>query len=126
MYQQMRFFGKNLISTGYRLKEQIAFWENCEQLLIKNKKIIIGYTDDIEGSVQFCETMPDPPVVRINYDGRGEGWSLSTLLDADGVDFSRLQGHNQIKFAHKNGFIAKTKNRIPLEEVLSLVEKAIL
>jgi hypothetical protein len=125
MYEQMRMFGKKLIGSGYRLKEQISFWENCQQLYIKNKRIIIGYTDETNGSVQFCESMPDPPVVRINYDGRGDGWSLATILDAEGVDFSRLQGHDQIKFAHKNGFIAKTKSRIPLKEVLNLVEMAI-
>lgn len=126
VYQQMRIFGRQLIDDGYRLKEQIAFWENCEQLTVKDKKVIVGYTDETMGSVQFCEKLPDPPSVRINYDGRGDGWSLSTIKDADGVNFYKLAGHEHIKFAHKNGFLAKTKARIPIEDVLMLVEQAII
>ena len=109
VYQHMKVFGRQLIDDGYRLKEQIAFWENCEQMMIKNKKVIVGYTYETNGSIQYCERLNDPPAVRINYDGRGDGWSLSTIKDADGI-----------------GFIAKTKTRIPLEDVLQLVEQAIL
>jgi hypothetical protein len=41
------------------------------------------------------------------------------------VDFSKVEGDERIKFAHKTGFIAKTKQRIPINEVLKLVEQAI-
>lgn len=126
VYQQLKLFGQSIIEKGYRLKEQISFWKNCEQLQVKDKIVLIGYTDETSGSIAFCETLEKIPAVRINYDGRGEGWSMSTIKDAEGVDFYKLNGHDQIKFAHKNGFIAKTKTRIPLEDVLSLVEKAIL
>lgn len=126
VYQTMKVFGRKLIDDGYRLREQIAFWQNCEQIPIKDKKVIIGHTAETGGSTQFCDTLAEPPIVRVNYDGRGEGWSLSTINDADGVDFSKLNNHEHIKFAHKNGFIAKTKTRIPLPDVLQLVEMAIL
>ncbi|KAA3610289.1 MAG: hypothetical protein D8M58_06290 [Calditrichaeota bacterium] len=126
MYQQMKFFGKKLIANGYRLKEQISFWENCDQLHIKDKKVIVGYTDETLGSVQYCESLDNPPAVRINYDGRGDGWSMSTIKDADGINFFRVQDHEHIKFAHRNGFMAKTKTRIPLENVLQLVEMSII
>jgi len=126
VYQQMKTFGQTLIDRGYLLREQISFWQNCEKLQIKDKTVIIGYTDETSGSVQYCETLDKVPDVRINYDGRGQGWSLATIKDADGIDFFKLNGHNQIKFAHKNGFIAKTKERIPLDDVLQLVELAIV
>jgi uncharacterized protein UPF0160 len=126
VYQQMKLFGKNLIDTGYRLKEQISFWENCEQLRVKNKKVIIGYTEETLGSIQYCESLENPPEVRINYDGRGDGWSMSTIKDAEGINFFKIENHEHIKFAHRNGFIAKTKERIPLENVLQLVEMAIV
>ena len=126
VYQQMKVFGKNLIDNGYRLKEQILFWENCEQRVVKDRKVLIGYTEETIGSIQYCELLEDPPVVRINYDGRGNGWSMSTIKDADGIDFFKVQDHDQIKFAHRNGFIAKTKSRIPLENVLQLVEMSII
>lgn len=126
VYQQMKLFGKNLIDNGYRLKEQILFWENCEQIHIKNKTVIVGYTEETFGSTQYCESLENPPAVRINYDSRGDGWSMSTIKDADGINFFKIQGHEHIKFAHRNGFVAKTKTRIPLENVLQLVEMAII
>lgn len=126
VYQQMKAFGQTLIDRGYRLKEQILFWQNCERLQVKDKIVLVGYTDETGGSIQFCETLEQIPAIRINYDGRGDGWSMATIKDADGVDFYKLEGHHQIKFAHKNGFIAKTKERIPLEDVLYLVEQAII
>ncbi len=125
VYQQMRLFGKNLINNGYRLKEQISFWENCDQLQIKNKKVIIGYTDETLGSIHYCNSLKSPPEVRVNYDGRGDGWSMSTIKDAEGINFFNIQDHEHIKFAHRNGFIAKTKTRIPLKNVLKLVEMSI-
>ena len=68
----------------------------------------------------------DPPAeISVTYDGRGEGWRLARLNDATGVDFSKLEGDEKIKFAHKTGFIAKTKQRIPVNEVMKLVETAI-
>ena len=126
VYQQMKHFGQSLIDHGYRLREQISFWQNCQTLQVKDKIVLIGHTDETSGSIQFCETLDQIPAVRVNYDARGEGWSMSTIKDAEGIDFYKLDGHDQIKFAHKNGFIAKTKNRIPLDNVLQLVEQAIL
>lgn len=126
VYQQMKIFGKKLIDDGYRLKEQISFWENCEQRPIKNKKVLIGFTEETGGSLQFCDRLDNPPHIRISYDNRGDGWSMTTIKDADGINFNKIEKHDQVKFAHRNGFIAKTKTRIPLENVLQLVEMAIL
>ena len=93
---------------------------------MKDKKVIIGYTEETSGSIQYCESLEDPPEVRINYDGRGDGWSMSTIKDADGINFFKIQDNEHVKFAHRNGFIAKTKSRIPLKKVLQLVEMAII
>lgn len=126
VYQYTKAFGKSLIENGYRLKEQITFWASCEQHVLKNKKVLIGLTEETGGSMQFCEQSNDPPQVLVTYDNRGNGWSMSTIKDTKEINFFRLEGIGQIKFAHKNGFIAKTKERLPLPEVLKLVEKAII
>ena len=126
VYQQMKMFGRQLIDNSYKLYEQIDFWKNCEQTEVASKKVIIGHTAETGGSVQFCESVDEPPTIRINYDSRGTGWSLSTIKDTDGVNFYRIAEHEHVKFAHRNGFIAKTKERIPLNEVLQLVELAII
>jgi len=125
VYQQMKFFGRHLIQQGKRLEQQVAFWKSCQQKIIKDKAVLIGFTEETGGSLQFCDTLPEPPAIRITYDGRGDGWAMSTIKDADGVNFAILENHPLIKFAHKNGFLAKTKERIPIEEVYKLVEMAI-
>lgn len=122
----MKDFGKALINNALQLKEQIAFWAKCKQKTIKGKIVIIGETDDPGGSVQFSEKQKLAPAIRVCYDSRGEGWSISTIKDAPGIDFYLIESSEKVKFAHKNGFIAKTKERIPVKEVLKLVEKAII
>lgn len=125
IYQQMKLFATDLIENGRALEEQIAVWEKCQMVQIKDKRVAIALTEDTSGSLPFFDTLNDPPHIRINYDSRGEGWSLSTVRDAEGVDFARIAHLPEIKFAHKNGFIAKTHERLPLDKVLQLVEQAL-
>jgi hypothetical protein len=121
----MRSFGQDVIAGARHLASQFEFWANTERRIVKNRTVLIGLTNDSTG-VQRCSATLDPPAdISISYDGRGEGWRLSRLNDATGVDFSTLEGEAEIKFAHKTGFIAKTKRRLSLNEVLELVEKAI-
>lgn len=126
VYHFAKAFAEKLIENGYKLNEQLAFWASCEQVTIKNKKVLIGHTDNTAGSVQYCETLDKPPHILVNYDGRGDGWSMSTIKDSNEINFYRLESNDLIKFAHKNGFIAKTKTRITLQEVIDLIEKAII
>lgn len=122
----MKGFGEMLIQDALRLKEQIRFWKMSEKKEVKGKIVIIGKTNDTTGSVEYSEKLKKSPAIRICYDSRGEGWSISTIKDAPGIDFYLIEGEEKVKFAHKNGFIAKTKKRIPIKEVLKLVEKAII
>ena len=63
--------------------------------------------------------------VSIVPDDRGDGWTLYRFDDHPRVDFSILEGDESIVFAHKGGFVAKTKN-IPIFQAIALVERAIL
>ncbi len=125
-YQHMKMFARDLIEHGRKLEQQIEFWKSCQMIQIKDKRVAVGMTEETGGSLPFFDTLSAPPHIRVNYDSRGEGWSLSTIRDAEGVDFARLANHPEIKFAHKNGFIAKTYRRLPLDKVFQLVEQAIL
>jgi hypothetical protein len=94
---------------------------------------------DIDGVVQIlaweCETPKQSQAVRddhfpaaaisISHDDRGEGWSLYRFNDHPNVDFSQLEGDPAISFAHEGGFIAKTRQRISLEELGDLCGKAL-
>ena len=125
IYPMMRAFGQHVITGAKTLSSQFEFWEKAEKRIIKNKTVLIGLTDDSTGVERYSRRMDPPAEISVSYDGRGEGWRIARLSKATGVDFSKLEGEEKIKFAHKTGFIAKTKQRIPLNEVLKLVEKAI-
>jgi hypothetical protein len=125
IYPLMRSFGQYVIKGARTLSSQFEFWANSEQFIVRNKTVLIGLTDDSTGLQRYSSRMDPPVEISVTYDSRGEGWRLARLNDAKGVDFSKLEGDEKIKFAHKTGFIAKTKRRIPINEVMELVEKAI-
>jgi hypothetical protein len=125
IYPLMRSFGQHVITGARTLSSQFEFWANSEKRIVKNKTVLIGLTNDSTGVQRYSSRMDPPAEISVSYDGRGEGWRLARLNDSMGVDFSILEGDEIIKFAHKTGFIAKTKQRIPVNEVMKLVEKAI-
>lgn len=72
------------------------------------------------------EAAGKPVAVLIAPDDRGSGWTLYRYSDHPRVDFSRLEGEEGILFAHKGGFIAKTRGREGgIAAALSLVAKAL-
>ncbi|RJP93944.1 MAG: hypothetical protein C4518_04735 [Desulfobacteraceae bacterium] len=125
VYPLMHSFGQHVIKGAGILSSQFEFWANSEKCIIKNKTVLIGLTDDSTGVERYSIRMDPPAEISVSYDGRGEGWRLARLNKATGVDFSKLEGDKRIKFAHKTGFIAKTKQRIPINEVLKLVGQVI-
>lgn len=121
----IRSFGRKMIDDADRLIAQFSFWEQSDKITIKGRIVLIGHTRDATGSQRYSSRLSTPAAISVSYDNRGQGWRLARLNDAAGVDFSRLEGHPAILFAHKSGFLAKTKERLPLEKVLDLVELAI-
>lgn len=56
-------------------------------------------------------------------DQRGPGYVLYRYEDDPALDFSQLESDERIRFAHKGGFLASTKEALPIDELLQLVEK---
>ena len=63
----------------------------------------------------------DVPVTITNSDRGGEGLALFRRNDDPRVDFSRLEGREEVLFAHKGGFIAKTR---PDADPVALIQAA--
>ena len=121
----MKAFGKCILKEADELYEGILFWKNSDVHLIKNKTVRVGLTDDTKGALEYCNSLAKPFEITVSFDKRGEGWTLKRYNDNPSVNFYRIAGHKDIKFAHIGGFIAKTKKRIPIEDVLNLVELSI-
>ncbi|MCG8472003.1 MAG: MYG1 family protein [Desulfobacterales bacterium] len=121
----MRQFGQKALESAKKLTEQLAFWNQARCLEIEGYGILIGDTDDSEGAQEFNLRQPNPASVCLTWDSRGDGWKLLRFDNAPEIDFSRIDGHPDVKFTHKTGFVAKTHHRIPEAEVLELVKMAI-
>lgn len=121
----MRQFGISVIKNARKLASQFKFWEKAKKVTIKNQSVVIGHTTDTAGSQEYNDTLETPAAVLVTHDSRGNGWKLCRFDSFPEVNFSLLENHPAIKFTHKTGFVAKTHDRIPVEEVLELVKTAI-
>lgn len=66
------------------------------------------------------QTCPDA-TFSICPDDRGPGHILYRFDDDERIDFSRLAGDERIAFAHKGGFVAKTRERAVLDELAEII-----
>lgn len=121
----MRSFGICMIKKAQGMAARFAFWAKCKTVMIKNHPVIIGHTDNTDGSQEYNDTLSEPAAVLVSHDSRGKGWKMCRFDHASFVDFSKLEGREEIKFAHKTGFVAKTQERLGLEQVLEMVKEAL-
>jgi hypothetical protein len=121
----MRHFGIAMLKKASGMASRFKFWGKCERAVIKNHTVIIGLTDDSEGSQEYNDSLENPAAVLITHDSRGLGWKMCRFDNAPDVNFSKLEGHPDIKFAHKTGFVAKTHERVSVKSVLDLVNMAL-
>jgi hypothetical protein len=121
----LRDFGKHLIQEARLLKEQVDFWKACRKLDIAGVPAIIGETRESAGLEEFRRLAEDPPDIVISMDRRDNGWRLFRY-EGTPVDFNRLAGRPEISFAHKSGFIAKTRERLSVDELVGLISHAVI
>jgi len=118
-------YGAWLISHAQLLKKQVDVWKNSRRLDIAGVPVMISETRDSVGLEEFHRLEPDAPDIVISLDRRDEGWRLFRYEGAP-VDFSRIENDPLISFAHKTGFLAKTKERLNIEELTKLISKAVI
>ncbi len=121
----LRSFGTRLIEDARRLKKQIDFWKTSRRLVIAGVPAMIGETRESFGLEEFRRLDDNPPDIVISLDRRDEGWRLYRY-DGTPVDFSLISNCPEIEFAHKSGFLAKTKERLSIDALITLISKAVI
>lgn len=121
----LKAFGEHVIKEAALLKQQIDFWKECPRLMIAGVPAIIGETTESAGLEEFRRLVPNPPDIVISLDRRGGGWRLFRY-DGTPVDFRRIADSPAIAFVHNSGFLAKTRERIAVNELVKLVERAVM
>lgn len=127
LWEVMRWIGVDLLDYLKSLRERLdfigkiaEFWE------IKTEKgsfkaLYLPRTESMPdepsaGLARFIDTRPDlGEIAGLVYpDRRGEGFGLSRHNDHPGLDFTRIEGCDDVHFAHARGFVAKTSAHDPL------------
>ena len=105
-------------------QKPIDFWKNCSRLVIAGVPAMIGETRESVRLEEFRRLDEHPPAIVISLDRSGEGWRLYRY-ESTPVDFTLISNCPEIEFAHKSGFMAKTRERLPMDELIALVSQAV-
>ncbi len=120
----LKAFGAHIIEGARLLKRQIDFWKTSSRLVIAGVPAMIGETRESAGLEEFRRLDENPPDIVISLDRRDNGWRLFRY-DGTPVDFSLISDRPEIAFAHKSGFMAKTRERLAIDDLIALVSKAV-
>ena len=135
IYQVMCMVGEDIVNylrtlrdrLNY-LKEHGQYWtietdgEPIQALFLEqNDKI----SDDPSfGVYAFIESEGKANEIQatVSPDRRGDGYGLTRYNDSQRLDFSQIETHEDVRFAHKRGFVAKATTTDPmlLKELLRL------
>lgn len=129
LYQLMQAFGQDMINMiGRKMKRLERLKTEAKVVQVKHLKAIICDIDDSPklSMELYLQLLNDERIVMsITPSNRGAGWELLRLGDHKVVDFRAIADNPDIHFVHTNGFLAKTKTRQPLHEVIQLASMAI-
>jgi len=120
----LKTFGTQIIDDARMLKSQIDFWRTSSRLVIAGVSAMIGETRESAGLEEFRRLEENPPDIVISLDRRDNGWRLYRY-DGTPVDFSLISDCPEVAFAHKSGFMAKTKERLAIDDLIALVSRAV-
>lgn len=121
----LKSYGEDLLDSARLLKTQIDYWRTCTRLDIAGVPAMIGENQESAGLEEFRLLDKNPPDIVISLDHRDDGWRLFRY-EGTPVDFRLIADRPEISFVHNTGFLAKTKERLDTESLISLVSGAII
>lgn len=130
MIELMTSFGSELLNT---LEQFTSRWTQLSDsittsLVYGNEVVfslgILGDNDPTFALNAYVADNHPNAIATITHDDRGNGYCLFRLNDSLKIDFSRIESDERILFAHKNGFVAKTHDKLESTEILELLEKS--
>jgi len=125
LHLMMTLIGEQLISHAEEMGERLDMLEGA--MTLTNLCGINIYSHSIKENPTLAMTKwleGRDAGVTICPDDRGDGWMLYRVDDHPRVNFSVIEDDDNVIFAHKGGFIAKTKP-MSLPEAMVLVERSI-
>lgn len=135
IYQVMCMVGEDLVNYLRSLRERLDFlkqhaeyWTieaDCEpvQALFLEQHEEIAKEPSF-GLYAFIESEGKQGEIQalVYPDRRGDGYGMTRYNDCQRLDFSQIESHEEVRFAHKRGFVAKvsTTDQTKLQQLLGL------
>jgi len=121
----LKSFGKYLIDEAEKLKNQIEVLRAGKRVDISGVPAVISETRETIGLEEFRRLEEYPPDIVIALDRRDDGWRIFRY-DGTPVDLTLVSDDRRVSFAHKSGFLAKTRERLPVDDLIDLVSNAVV
>lgn len=138
IYQVMCMVGEDIVNFVRSLRERLDFLkQHCQWWTIKPDgtsgdpihALFLEQNDAIANDPSFglyafiSEQQKEDEVQALVYpDRRGSGYGLTRFDDCQRLNFSQIEDQDDVRFAHKRGFVAKVEATDPdrLKELLGL------
>lgn len=120
LYPILAGIGKELIEYA---ENYGAAWERLELCARQNfygYEVMINPSDDITATGDYMRERKI--AIMCSHDNRGAGWAILRSNDFPQINLAPLADNPLIAFAHKGGFIAKTKERVESEVFFELLK----
>lgn len=122
----LRNIGDQILTATKKFADQIFHLERvCDVVQIDGYKVLVLRTADITASQEYRNRNHPDAVASISWDNRGSGWAMYRFSHHCPVNFGRLTGNPDVMFTHRDGSLAKTQRRLPVEDILNLVSQSI-
>ncbi|QDV57221.1 MYG1 family protein [Rosistilla oblonga] len=133
VYQVMCMVGEDIVNYLQSLRQRLdylkthaQYWtiesdgESIQALFLEKSDTLAN--DPSFGVYAFIESEGKQDAIQamVTPDRRGEGYGLSRYNDSQRLDYSQIETHEEVRFAHKRGFVAKVTTNDPtrLKELL--------
>ncbi len=126
LYEYMRFVGQDLLDYLRTSHERLAFADahvkrwSVDQGGESIEAVFLPRTDPLpdepSGSLAGyvrAHALGEVIAALVYPDRRGEGYGIQRYEDHPQLDFSRVEGEDDVHFAHKSGFMCKTSATDP-------------
>ena len=135
VYQVMCMVGEDIVSYLRNLRERLDYLKQHAQYWTVEKDgepihaLFLERSDTLSddpsfGVYAFVESEGKTSEIQalVYPDRRGKGYGLTRYDDNQRLDFSQIELHDEVLFAHKRGFIAKVSATDPtrLQELLAM------
>ena len=135
IYQVMSMVGEDIVNYVRSLRERLEFlkqhskWWTIETDADPINALFLEQSDVIANDPSFglyafiAEQEKTDEVHALVYpDRRGSGFGLTRYEDCQRLNFSKIENQDDVRFAHKRGFVAKVEATDPdrLKELLGL------